>query len=360
MHEREGKRHRRVGRAAGHARSVREVRRSAAGAGARSAARRPVLGSGMWGQGKASRARGLLEEGQALERQGRVGDALAAYAAASEVAPRWDLPHRAIGQAALAAGSVRVARDAFNRALALDPGSAAGYLGRSRALRGCRSFRAALADLGRALELAPREARARFSNEVEQLEFLVLLQEAPPPRAPAALDLATADARRLDELIRALDLGQVRTAGRGMRALLDRYPGHPKLLAHRALAHLALGSIAEAVDDCVSAAAGSLAEPLVRQARGEVFLALRDPEGALRELSESIDTGGDGVRCRIARARALLERGDLAATRTDLEWVLERSPDHAAALACAEEVRRAAGREERDARPRAGATGAPP
>lgn len=102
----------------------------------------------------------LIEEGNALEEQGRPGEAMQCYAAAVQADPRCARAHLNRGNILLASARIDEARDAYQLAIACDPHYAAAYF--NLANLNCRAgeYEQALRHYGVALRIKPDFADA--------------------------------------------------------------------------------------------------------------------------------------------------------------------------------------------------------
>jgi Flp pilus assembly protein TadD len=199
-------------------------------------------------------------------REGRFDLALPLARRASELRPDEADAWAALGHALLRTAGADQAVGAFERVLALEPGSARGSSGMGVALTDLRRGEAAVAHLRRALELGADE---RASDE---LQLLIGLNELRLGRfAPAAAVLTAAQRQR---------------------------PGFPEPCYFLAVARARLGDLAEAKRLLAQACAAGLAgSPL------EVGEWLRGEMAATpypREVSYDDPDGGVEVRFRVA------------------------------------------------------------
>jgi tetratricopeptide (TPR) repeat protein len=160
----------------------------------------------MSGEALYERYKDALRRGHIASIQGRVDEALDAYAEASRIAPERATPHSSAGTALLRRRQPAEALHAFEAALALAPGDEAALVGRAEALAGIERRREAadawsnlaeireaagrIADAGdaarRALELAEGRDRRRA------LERLISKLRTNEPDAPGRASLQSA------------------------------------------------------------------------------------------------------------------------------------------------------------------------
>ncbi len=254
---------------------------------------------------------------QALLLQGDV-DAALAQATAADVDPRdRALASRIAGRAWLSKGDMVAASAAFEKALALAPGQAEGWidLGRYRLAAGDQAGAIIAAD--RAVVLAPQSAEAiAFRGEMTRGQYGLA---AALPWFERALALAPDHVPTLTDYAATLaDMGE---AGRMLsvtRHILLLEPGHPRaylmqaVMAARAedygLARALLGRTQGALDD----------EPATMLLRGVLHLQEGNAVLAADPLGRLVAMQPDNRQARILLGRAQMEAGDLSAAAATL------------------------------------------
>lgn len=260
---------------------------------------------------------------QALLLQGDA-DAALAQAMAEDV----DLRDRALasriaGRALLAKGDMVAASAAFDKALALAPAQAEGWidLGRYRLAAGDQAGAIMAAD--RAVALEPRSAKAiAFRGEMTRSQYGLA---AALPWFERALALSPDHVPTLSAYAATLaDMGE---AGRMLsvtRHILTLQPGHPRaylmqaVMAARAedygLARVLLGRTQGALDG----------EPATMLLRGVLHLQEGNAVLAADPLERLVAMQPDNRQARILLARARMEAGDLPAAATALAPLVVR------------------------------------
>lgn len=109
------------------------------------------------------RAIQLIEEGNALEAQGRPHDAIALYRAALAEAPTLPRAHLNVGNSLLAQGDAAAALTTYEAALALDPTYVGGHFNRGNALLALGRMAQALSAYQRSAEIDPGFADAHVA-----------------------------------------------------------------------------------------------------------------------------------------------------------------------------------------------------
>ena len=113
----------------------------------------------------------LIDEGNALEEQGRVAEATARYDAAIQADPSCARAHLNRGNALLAGGRLDEARSAYQLAIGCDPSYAAGHFNLGRLNAGAGEFAPALRNYQQAIDLKPdfADAFVAMANALESL-----------------------------------------------------------------------------------------------------------------------------------------------------------------------------------------------
>ncbi len=166
----------------------------------------------------------LIEQGQALQAQGRLDEAMQCYREAVRLAPNPARAHLNRGNGLLLQGDLDGALAAFRTALDHQPDYAGAHYNIGNALLGNRQFDAAVASYRRALEIQPDYAEVHCSLGVALKEFGQLDEAVASFRRALEIDPALVEAH--------LNLGSLfLSQGRyteGWREYEARYdPGYP-------------------------------------------------------------------------------------------------------------------------------------
>lgn len=232
-------------------------------------------------------ADGHVNRGVALQRLGRLPEALAAYETAVHHVPRHGLAHFNRGNVLKLLGRPAEAALAFDAALAAAPGMPEVHLNRGRIRLELRDFAAALADFETVLAARPRSADAA-TGAATALHHLARNADA----------LAMADAALRAEPGRA-DAALVR--GRILMALARDEEALSAFAALRG--HADVGAKAEAF-------------------RAAILLQLGRDDEALAAADAAVAAVPDDPQGHEARALALLTRGDYQEGFAEQEWRL--------------------------------------
>ncbi|GIW72742.1 MAG: hypothetical protein KatS3mg102_2284 [Planctomycetota bacterium] len=233
--------------------------------------------------------------------------------------------HRGAGEAALAAGRPEGALARFERALELQPGSAAALAGRGRALWLLGRQREALEVFRAALAARLPDGDARW-----------FLRQGKKYQALAAS--ARVELDRQHKLERAL------AAFRRVSGLVPRYA---RAWVERARVHVARGEEDAALAACAAALEANpvAGEALLLRAR---LLARRGDATSLQraaeDLTRALEVGLREPEVRLERGQVWLQLGESERAREDLEAAVAGLPGSAAAHAALAQAYRALGR----------------
>ena len=129
------------------------------------------------------------------------------------------------------------------------------------------------------------------------------------------------------------NLGDLASAAADLDIIMPRIPEPAKLLEKRGHWRLTLKRYAEALADFDAAAASGHESLDLLTGRGVALRELGDHSGALVALGTAVQRHPDAVVARMHHAMALLEAGEIAAARADLDRIIEHSADHSRASA---------------------------
>lgn len=229
------------------------------------------------------------------------------------------------GQQLARAGDHPAALGAFNRALALAPGSAGVHIARGGAYLAIGEPDTAWADYTRAIELAPGLALPHVSRA----EFYVAVGRP----GSALADVTAALALEPDNVQALIVQGRAHThQGDTAAALaaLDRAaaldPQSAAALTYRGMAHAAAGNVKLARADYDAALALNPAYPLAYAQRGDLRASLGEP-GAVDDYTRAIDLEPNNATARAGRGRLLWAAGNHPVAITDLTRAISARPN---------------------------------
>jgi tetratricopeptide (TPR) repeat protein/2-polyprenyl-3-methyl-5-hydroxy-6-metoxy-1,4-benzoquinol methylase len=228
----------------------------------------------------------LIDEGNALEEQGRVAEAMARYDAAVQADPQCARAHLNRGNILLAGAQIDEARGAYQLAIACDPHYAAAYLNLGNLNYCAGEFEPALRNYQASVGIRPDFADAfvamanaldslgRTAEAVESYERALAIN---PGYAEAHfnLGLLAMTQRRLDD------------AANSLRRAIDLRPDYASAHYHLGLVTHALGRTGEAIESLRQAVS---IEPTMHDAHyrlGVILLNLR-PNPQLEEAASSL------------------------------------------------------------------------
>jgi len=239
----------------------------------------------------------LIDEGNALQEQGRVPEAMARYDAAVEADPRCARAHLNRGNVLLADGRLDEARSAYELAMACDPAYAAPHFNLGNLNSRAGEFTAAISNYQRAAELKPDFADA-YVAMANAFDSLGLKQEALVSyRRALAIRPDYAEVHFNIGLL-AMSLGRLPDAAASLRKATELRPDY-------AAAHRTLGVVLRNLGD------ESAAETSLRRASS---LEPDSPE-TLHELAVVLESRG---KCEeaIGLFMRVLERAPGSSTKT--------------------------------------------
>lgn len=175
----------------------------------------------------------LVEEGNALQEQGRIAEAMARYDAAVKVDPGCARAHLNRGNVLLADGRLDEARSAYELAIACDPGYAAPHFNLGNLNSRAGEFAAAVGHYRRAAELKPDFADA-FVAMANAFDSLGAKQEALDSYRRALAIRPDYAQVHFNIALLATSLGRLPEAAASLRRALELQPDY--IAAHRALA----------------------------------------------------------------------------------------------------------------------------
>jgi tetratricopeptide (TPR) repeat protein/2-polyprenyl-3-methyl-5-hydroxy-6-metoxy-1,4-benzoquinol methylase len=316
---------------------------------------------------RVSPAIAAIDEGNALEEQGRIAEALALYEAAVRADPQCARAHLNRGNILLARGVVGEARSAYERAITCDPAYAGAHFNLGNLLTRAGDFAHALPHYQTAVDLRPDFADA-FVALGNAFDGLGLAAEAAQSYERAlAINPGYAEVHLNLGLLAAAQ-GRSDEAVKCIRRAIGIRPDYAAAHYHLGVALFGLGRYSEAadcfraglaLDDALSEALGGLGDALLRLGNLEESvdsyrrLLLRSPDSALTHyklaaallalgrIDESIESFREAVRlqptmhqahCDLAaalmRVRPNPRLGDAASS---LRRAIEINPDVARA-----------------------------
>ncbi|HSN72616.1 MAG TPA: tetratricopeptide repeat protein, partial [Steroidobacteraceae bacterium] len=231
-----------------------------------------------------------------LVTQRRFADALTFLDADTTTGKADKLYYTAIAE--LGAGNVAAAREAASSLLASDPGSVRGHIQMAEVLAAERRLDDALAEVGKALELAPRDATALWTRG------RLLLVAGRAEEAETSLVAATADPIALDATTRAAALAA---------------------LSESHFAQQDLDAAAESIAALERVAPGA---PGTRLLKARMALVQNRPSDAVAELDPVVQALPEYVPAQLLMATALISQGSTARAETLLKRVISRFPDN--------------------------------
>ncbi len=174
----------------------------------------------------------LIDEGNALQEQGRVEEAMERYDAAVRADPRCARAHLNRGNVLLADGKLDEARSAYELAMACDPDYAAPHFNLGNLNSRAGEFAAAVGNYRRAAELKPDFADA-FVALANTLDSLGLKQEAVDSYQRALAIRPDYAQVHFNIGLLAISLGRLAEAAASLRRAIELQPDY--VAAHRTL-----------------------------------------------------------------------------------------------------------------------------
>jgi tetratricopeptide (TPR) repeat protein/SAM-dependent methyltransferase len=175
----------------------------------------------------------LIDEGNALQEQGRIAEAMERYDAAVRADPRCARAHLNRGNILLAGGRLDEARSAYERAMACDPEYAAPHFNLGNLNSRAGEFAAAVSNYRRAAELKPDFADA-FVAMANAFDSLGSKQEALDSYERALAIRPDYAQVHFNIALLATSLGRLPEAAASLRRAIELQPDY--VAAHRALA----------------------------------------------------------------------------------------------------------------------------
>ncbi len=270
-----------------------------------------------------------FREATALHRQGRVGEALAAYDALIAALPGHADLFNNRGIALAQQGRAGEAAASYARAIAIDPRHADAHvnLGIARGHQG--DFAAAIAAFDTALALVPSHAAARGNRAAA-----VAARDAAARPATALQPAASvADAAVAAGVARG-EAGDTAGALAAFDAAVAGDPGHAVAHANRALVLLAMDRPAEAVAAIDRALELGLDDAALHRARAGACAGLGRHDEALAGFHAALARGGGDAALHAGMARLLAGLGqfDAAVASFDASIAAGAAPGHMALL----------------------------
>ena len=216
----------------------------------------------------------LIDEGNALEEQGRVAEAMARYDAAVQADPNCARAHLNRGNVLLAGARVDEARSAYQLAIACDPNYAAGHFNLGNLNASAGEFGPALRNYQRAIDLKADFADA-FIAMANALDNLGRTAEALDSYQRAlAINPAYAEVHCNIALL-AMKQGRLHEAAASLRKAIDLRPDY--VAAHRSLARV-LSTLGDTASAEASLRRARAAEPESAEILYELALVLKSRE----------------------------------------------------------------------------------
>jgi predicted O-linked N-acetylglucosamine transferase (SPINDLY family) len=282
---------------------------------------------------RAADAQTHYQHGNAENRLGRWGSALAAYDRAIELDPGFAHAHCNRGAVLERLGRWDDALGSYDRALALDPDDVLTHYNRGSVLKQLRRFDEALTSYDRAIALQAdypdaHVNRGNVLNELARFDEAIASYDHAirhhPPGFPLHLAyygraLALFHQNRLDEALTALDR-TLELQGDHPEAHFRRGGVLYKLRRHEA----AIASFAAAIE-CSS---GDSPTYLVHFQQSFALAALERKEEALAALSQAIALKPDHFESYVSRGNTLLDLGRHAAALVDYDAAIALDPAH--------------------------------
>lgn len=216
----------------------------------------------------------LVDEGNALEEQGRIAEAMARYDAAVQADPRCARAHLNRGNVLLAGARVNEARSAYQLAIACDPKYAAGHFNLGNLNASAGEFAPALVNYQQAIDLKPDFADA-FIAMANALDSLGRTAEAADSYQSAlAINPGYAEVHWNIALL-AMKQGRLPEAAASLRKAIDLRPDY--VAAHCTLARV-LSTLGDASSAEASLRRARAIEPESAEILWELALVLQSRE----------------------------------------------------------------------------------
>jgi tetratricopeptide (TPR) repeat protein len=265
--------------------------------------------------------------GRALQRAGRLADAVESFRAAITLKPDYVAAHLSLGLALLGLDRAEEALASFDKAIALKPDSVEAHLNRGVACRRLGRADAALASFDKAIAMKPALAGAH-SNRGNALQDLGRLPEAIASFERAlALDPRHADARfNLGNACRAL--GRLDEAVAAYEAVIAAVPGHVGARSNLGAVLLALGQPEAALAALQTAIQLDGASAEARYNIGCVLNRLGRTEEAVASFDAALALRPGYAEAAMNRGVALADAGRHEEAVTSFDRALELRPDY--------------------------------
>jgi tetratricopeptide (TPR) repeat protein len=267
----------------------------------------------------------------ALQRLGRIGEALNAFEAAARDNPADAEAVHMSGAILQSLGRTDAALAAYDRALRINPDYCDALVNRGALLEQAGDIDAALASFDRVIALRPQDAVNYFNRGC-------VLQKAARYEAALADHAAAA---RLDPAHPENEVNRgnvLQKLGRHAEALacydaaLQMRPHYPQAHYNRGIARQKLGRVAEAIDDFNAALAQKPAYPEALCNRGNAFSELGRFTEAVASYEQALTLKPRFRQAQINRANVLFALGKPQLAHTAAAEILAQEPNHAQAL----------------------------
>jgi tetratricopeptide (TPR) repeat protein/2-polyprenyl-3-methyl-5-hydroxy-6-metoxy-1,4-benzoquinol methylase len=189
----------------------------------------------------------LIDEGNALEEQGRTAEAMARYDAALQADPRCARAHLNRGNVLLAGGQIDKARSAYQLAIACDPHYPAGHFNLGNLNCGAGEWERALENYQTAIRIKPDFASAfvAMGNALDTLGRTTEARES----YEGALAINPGDAGvHLNLAMLEITLGHLDAAEASLRHALSLAPESDEILYNLSMVLIASGKAPDAVE----------------------------------------------------------------------------------------------------------------
>ncbi len=280
----------------------------------------------------------LIDQGHALEAQGKLDEAMQCYREAIRLAPNPARGHLNRGNVLLLQGDLDGALDAFRTALELQPDYAGAYYNIGNALLGNRQFDAAVASYRKALAINPDYAEVHCSlgvalKELGQMDeavacFRRALQIAPGlAEAQTNLGLALQHYYNTGNLL--LNAGKPEDAATNFRNALAIEPNLAE--AHYNLGN-ALKGLGQNEDAAASYRRAIEIKPDFAEAHGSLGVVLHDLwkfDDEVASYRRALTIKPDFAEAHSNLGVTLKEQGKLAESEASYRRALEIEPDNA-------------------------------
>ncbi len=272
----------------------------------------------------------LIDQGHALEAQGKLDEAMQCYREAIRLAPNPARGHLNRGNVLLLQGDLDGALDAFRTALELQPDYAGAYYNIGNALLGNRQFDAAVASYRKALAINPDYAEVHCSlgvalKELGQMdEAVACFRRAlkfDPNLAEAHINLGNAQK----------EFGQLEMAVESYRNAIEIKPNLVEAHTNLGIALQGLGLVEDAMASYRQALEIKPDYAEAHNSLGNAQQVLGQLEGAVASYQRALEIKPDFAEAHCNLGLALQNLGQLEGAVASYRRALEIKPDFAGA-----------------------------